>query len=164
MAKKAQPILDRARAEGLAGPTAGMSVPDGYFESFAERMSASLPARPELESAEVSEARRDPASFWSRVRPYVYMAAMFAGVWCMLQLFSMLAGHGSLQPIESNPVLAKALASDEFVMDYVYDDYESWDLLDDMMEEGSLDSDGRLFFDDASADSDLETPTYILPQ
>lgn len=164
MAKKAQPILDRARAQGLARPSAGMTVPDDYFESFAERMSAALPERPELESVAVAEARRDPAGFWNRVRPYVYMAAMFAGIWCMLQMFSALGGRGSLQPIDDNPVLAKALASDEFVMDYVYDDLESWELLDDMMEEGTLDADGRIFFDDTEADSNLSAPTYILPQ
>lgn len=49
----------------------GMTVPDGYFADFASRMEAAIPAnRPKIAEA--------PRSFWQQVRPYAYLAAMFA--------------------------------------------------------------------------------------
>ena len=72
-------ILDRAARKGLAVPSAGMSVPEGYFDSFAKNMEARLPYREEIENPQaVAEAER-PRTLWQKVRPYVYMAAMFAG-------------------------------------------------------------------------------------
>lgn len=137
-------ILDKAAKQGLAVPSAGMSVPDGYFENFAKEMEAKLPFREELENpAAVAEAER-PRTLWQKVRPYVYMAAMFAGVWCMLQIFTTLSAGHSLMPMSDNPVLAKALSSEEFMNDYIYDDLNSWEILDEMMEDGALDSDSAL--------------------
>ena len=65
----------------------GMTVPDGFFESFAERMASELPSRPE---AEVTPVASRPKTLWGSIRPYVYMAAMFAGIWCMLKMFTMM--------------------------------------------------------------------------
>ena len=56
---------------------------------------------------------------------------MFAGVWCMLQMFASLSGTASLPSMSDNPVLANALADEDFVMDYVYDDVNSWDIVDE---------------------------------
>ena len=44
----------------------GMTVPDGYFEDFAARMSAMLPERPEAEST-VRILERP--TLWTRIRP-----------------------------------------------------------------------------------------------
>ena len=165
MAENSKNILQQARERGLATPSAGMQVPEGYFDDFNARMAAMLPERPEIENAAVAEAQQRPATFWGRVRPYVYMAAMFAGVWCMLQLFASLSGTHKLQPIADNPVLAKALASDEFVMDYIYEDINTWDILDEMVEDGTLDIDYNFtpaFEPDSSGE--LLEGDYILPQ
>lgn len=159
MAKTNENILKKAREQGLARPSAGMTVPEGYFEDFAAEMAERLPFRPEVESPEaVAEAER-PRTLWQKVRPYVYMAAMFAGVWCMLQMFASLSGTTSLQPMSENPILASALADDDFVMDYIYDDVNSWDIVDEMMEDGSIDDTGfePVMMSDESTD-------YILPQ
>ena len=59
------------------GRSDGMTVPDGYFADFAERMAGQLPQRPELAAMNVVAP---PASLWGKLRPYVSMAAMFAGV------------------------------------------------------------------------------------
>lgn len=159
MAKQSNNILEQCSRAGLQKPSAGMSVPEGYFDSFCRRMDASLPERPELSEPQVAD---EPRTFWQRVRPYVYMAAMFAGVWCMVQMFGSLSSKGGLQPIEDNPVLADALSTDDFVFDYIYDDISSWELVDDMMDEGTIDSDfefeGLLAPDDESSPS-----THILP-
>lgn len=62
------------------GTTGGFKVPDNYFENFALEISEKLPeypAKPEVQ----------PLSTWQRLKPYVYMAAMFAGIWCMVNMY-----------------------------------------------------------------------------
>lgn len=110
----------------------GMTVPEGYFADFARRMEATLPERPELS---VSAERQVPRTLWQKVRPYTYMAAMFAGVWCMLKMFTMLTST-SLQPLETNPTMADAFSNDTFVNEYVIPDVNQWDLYDSIMNEG----------------------------
>lgn len=115
----------------------GMNVPEGYFDDFASRMTEMLPERPEL--SELMDgpgaAVMAPRSTWQRIRPYVYMAAMFAGVWCMLKLFTLLTSD-QLVPFESNPIVAEALSNDSFVNEYVVPDFNQWDLYDDLMNDG----------------------------
>ncbi len=161
MESEKQHILEKARKAGLARPSAGLEVSEGYFGAFADRLIARLPERAELEHPDDIEAEQVPRTFWQHVRPYVYMAAMFAGVWLMLQMFTMLTGTGRLQPIESNPMMAEALGNDIFVDQYVYDDIDSWDIVDEMVEDGSLDSTFEFVFDEEPA----EIPDdVILPQ
>ena len=152
-------ILEKARAEGLATPSAGMKVPDGYFASFAENMTAMLPDRLELMQENGIEA---PRTMWERFRPYVYMAAMFAGIWLMLQIFVSFNPGNSLAPIDENPVLAEALAGDDFVFDYVYTDLDERDLVDDMLDSEEIDS--SFEFDEIPfSESERSEQTYILP-
>ena len=110
-------ILEQARQAGLAKPSAGMTVPEGYFADFAERMSSQLPERPEAECVQAPPAVADK-SLWQKVRPYVYMAAMFAGIWLMLQMFAMLGGQNRIGDIGDSKVLAEAMGDDDFVFDY----------------------------------------------
>ena len=77
MANNNENILDKARTAGLARPQAGMSVPDGYFEAFADRMTSRLPERPELLVADTPSPQR---SFWTAVRPYVYSTIPSSGM------------------------------------------------------------------------------------
>lgn len=111
----------------------GMTVPDGFFADFAARMASSLPEN-DLERQKGAAFQPRPASWWTRVRPYAYMAAMFAGVWCMLKLFTIL----SSTPASSfdSPILADALRNDIFVNEYIIDDVNQWDIVDDLMEDG----------------------------
>lgn len=149
-------ILDRAARLGLKNSTAGMDVPEGYFEDFAARMAASLPDRAEAERPEQLSAAVK-SSFWRRVRPYVYMAAMFAGIWLMLQMFAMMGGMSSkLKPMEQNAVLAEALSNDDFMFDYLYDDYSTYELYDEVIDP---DEDYALFNNDGSA---LDVPEDVV--
>jgi len=107
--------------------SSGMTVPDGYFADFAARMERELPERKPV----ILEA---PRSTWQKLRPYVYLAAMFMGVWCMLQMFRMMAPPAS-DPM-SNPVLAEALDNTTFVNDYCMADMTDYDLLDELYSEG----------------------------
>lgn len=117
-------ILDRV------GRHSGMTVPDGYFREFAARMAASLPEQ-EWERSVVAPVRR---SVWQIIRPYVYMAAMFMGVWCMMHIFNHIRPSSGIS-IEDNPVLAEAVSNATFINDYILDDANSDELLDDVWNE-----------------------------
>lgn len=107
----------------------GMTVPEGYFADFQQRMEAMLPTNDEAEKPVVLEA---PRSFWQRVRPYVYMAAMFAGVWCMVKMFSLM-GTGNVDlSIENNEVLTSALSDEHFVYEYLRDEISDRELFEEM--------------------------------
>lgn len=113
----------------------GMTVPDGYFESFAAKMIHDLPKREEAEAP--GNILPPPQTLWNRVRPYVYLAAMFAGIWCMLKMFVLMSSPAdSNSNIDRNPILAEAIGSDYFINEYVIDDINQWDLLDEMIEDG----------------------------
>lgn len=71
--KKKENILD-----SIGGKT-GYKVPEGYFEQLSARITEQLPER-EIEKPEI-------VTTWQRLRPYLYMAAMFAGIWLMVQVF-----------------------------------------------------------------------------
>ncbi len=109
----------------------GMTVPDGYFRGFAERMASELPDK----QPAVVEM---PRSLWQKTRPYIYLAAMFAGIWCMLQMFAMMVGtgvSGAITP-DNNPVLADAIENDSFMDDYYYMAVDEYDLYDDLYAAG----------------------------
>lgn len=115
----------------------GMLTPEGYFEDFARRMEASLPVQPwETEMRDIREGRVMPAGFWQKVRPYVYLAAMFAGVWCMMNMFDMIRSSGDVTIPGNNAILAEAIADDSFISDYCMDGMEPDDLYNDLYEEG----------------------------
>lgn len=136
-----------------------MSVPDGFFDDFAARMEAILPERPEIEN---EQAPVPPSGLWQRVRPYVYMAAMFAGIWLMLQMFSMMRSTSDSNFIDNNPVLAQALESDDFVYDYIYSDMSSEELLDDIIEDFEQRPD--FVFENEFNDPADDAADYVLPK
>lgn len=110
----------------------GMTVPDGYFADFAARMAASLP-KTEFEESKDPGRIYIQRTLWQKVRPYVYMAAMFAGVWCMMKMFSLITSKSELEP---SPILAEALSNEIFVNDYIIDDMDDREIMDQMIEDG----------------------------
>ncbi len=134
----------------------GLTVPEGYFDDFATKMVNALPHRDEAESPDTIIL--PTPNLWTRIRPYVYMAAMFAGIWCMLKMFSLMASPGDeASHIDRNPILAEALRSDVFINDYVIDDVHQLDIIDDMIEDGF-----DLTMLDFDSDSDREV-SFIDP-
>lgn len=125
--KYSNSVLDRP------GHPDGMTVPEGYFEAFRRDMMASLPPN-ELEQAPV-RALQAPTR-WQRMRPFVYMAAMFAGIWCMMKMFSMMQNTVGDMQFDRSPVLTAALANEDFVSDYVLGDYGEDQLLEDLYADG----------------------------
>lgn len=61
------------------GGKSGFKVPENYFDNLSARITEQLPER-ELPKPEV-------VTTWQRIRPYLYMAAMFAGIYLMIQIF-----------------------------------------------------------------------------
>jgi len=54
-------------------------TPEGYFENFANGIMSQLP--------DVVLKNPTTVNLWQRVRPWVYMAAMFAGTALLIRLF-----------------------------------------------------------------------------
>lgn len=106
-----------------------MTVPEGFFESFAEQMAAKLPENPDAEHPVVLR----PKTTWQRLRPYVYLAAMFAGIWCMLKMFTLMTPAAGVDlSIDNNSVLTSALSDDHFIYDYINDDISSREVWEEM--------------------------------
>lgn len=113
----------------------GETVPEGYFDSFRSRMKLELPERRwEYEGESVDEAKGG-RKLWTKLRPYVYMAAMFAGVWLMMNMFTLFQPARSGE-IEDSPTLLAALANDGFVNEYIAPDVDEYELMDDLYESG----------------------------
>lgn len=74
MKKEESKILDKL------GKNPGFKVPGNYFNDFNAKLLESLP--------EVKITEEVKPTMWVRVRPFIYMAAMFAGVWLMMNIFS----------------------------------------------------------------------------
>lgn len=130
--KTHRPTLDTMGYEGKR--RAGMTVPEGYFDSFAERMMAQLPA----DEPKIVELPR--RGLWATVRPYVYMAAMFAGIWLMMNMFTWFgpvkapdAGVESAQALFAE--LVEIPQSESYMADYVAD-ASDYDFYDDLFDSG----------------------------
>ncbi|MDE5728376.1 MAG: hypothetical protein K2H83_05180 [Duncaniella sp.] len=123
-------ILDKASRND------GFTVPEGYFEDFAARMEARLP-RQEWEDAAEGKAAVVPRSWWQKVRPYVYMAAMFMGVWMMMHVFDLMRSSQGLG-VENSAILADAIDNEQFMGEYLASQglYEDDLLYDDLFNDG----------------------------
>lgn len=118
--------------------TDGRTVPEGYFDDFARRMMEKLP-----ESVPVIAAPK--RTVWQKIRPYVYMAAMFAGVYLMMNIFTLTTGiRNMVNPTDTSMMLAELVNTDmtsyvdeymETTSPYFYDDlYESgFEIPDDII-------------------------------
>lgn len=65
-------------------------VPENYFEQFAEKMMAQLPEK------EFAPPRK--VTMWEKVKPWVYMAAMFAGLFFTIQFITRNAQNSAIKP------------------------------------------------------------------
>ena len=98
------------------GKDPGFKVPENYFDDFNKRMTEMLP------DVEITPVDVKP-TMWQRVRPLVYLAAMFAGVWCMMQVFGYFTTSNNLNSVRA---VAEKLENDnsnvdEFIMSGVSD-------------------------------------------
>ncbi len=87
------------------GTDPGFRVPDGYFEELNLKIMETLPPYPEA-------PRKVDLSLWQKVKPYVYLAAMFAGIWLMMKVFHTVTTSESLNLDNPPAALAKVVASE----------------------------------------------------
>lgn len=109
------------------GKDPGFKVPENYFADFNERMSQMLP------DVEITPVDVKP-TMWQRVRPIIYLAAMFAGVWCMMQVFGQFTNRNTMDNIRA--VSEKLVDSDnaeEFIMSGSVSDYDILSYEDSVM-------------------------------
>lgn len=104
----------------------GFRVPDNYFNDFAEQMTKSLPERE-------FKVEASP-SLWLRVRPFIYMAAMFVGIWCMMKVFTTMRDNSTDSLL--NSTIADAFKNESFVDDYILtNNFNEYELLQEMYED-----------------------------
>ena len=101
------------------GKNLGFKVPENYFEDFNKRMTAMLP------DVEITPVDIKP-TMWQRVKPLAYLAAMFAGVWCMMSIFSHFSASGNMNSVGA---IAEKMAEDknnveDFIMSGAVSDYD----------------------------------------
>ena len=116
------------------GNDSGMKVPEGYFADFASRMAKELP---QLDFEKEQDNKILPRSRWQQVRPYIYLAAMFMGIWCMMKMFNLMQPSDTSLSIDNNMALISALNDDSFAEDFYYEEsINDYDILEDMYDEG----------------------------
>ena len=97
-------------------------VPDHYFEDFTKELMSKLPEKePLLPVAE--------PTLWQRVKPWVYMAAMFCGIMLSVRIFG---GEPQKEEFPITKAGAEMLTDDEWeimVRRTLIDDYEFYEYL-----------------------------------
>ena len=84
----------------ITDPQSGFRLPDGYFDALTQRVmdrlpsdEASLSAAPQSGSSSPKEAtpaalQPEEITLWQRVRPWIYLAALFAGAAFIIRVAS----------------------------------------------------------------------------
>lgn len=102
------------------GSDTGFRVPEGYFEELNKRILSELPPYKEA-------PKSVPLSMWQRVKPYVYLAAMFVGIWIMMKVFHNVSTSDRLNLDNPPAAIVQALESssfDEMMLFSTDSDYE----------------------------------------
>ncbi|MCH5229404.1 MAG: hypothetical protein J1F12_05350 [Muribaculaceae bacterium] len=91
------------------GKDSGMKVPENYFPDLQKNILNKLPEYPKV-------VRTVDHTRWQRIKPYVYLAAMFCGIWLMMKVF-----HTATQPMSMSLDNPPAALVDMIDSDYDYD-------------------------------------------
>lgn len=93
------------------------SVPEGYFE----QLSSDVMNKIEQEKIEETPV----ITLWQKLRPYIYMTAMFVGIYFSLRMFSGLAKEINIQKEETAEIF-----SEEELMLSMFDTYSLYEYLE----------------------------------
>lgn len=63
------------------------------------------------------------------------MAAMFAGIWCMLKMFTLMSTSSVDLSIDNNKILTEALSDDNFIYDHFIDEINQNEIFDEMYDD-----------------------------
>lgn len=93
----------------------GYKLPEGYFENITARVMERLPQQPEQETPTVT--------LWTKVRPILYMAAMFVGIALFLNIVKWSSDAIATVPQQALLVSPTEGSVDEFVLYSSMDEY-----------------------------------------
>ncbi len=111
----------------------GMTVPEGFFNALEEQVMARIDSLPAPAPVVIA-----PTTLWHRIRPYTYMAAMFAGIWLMLNMFTLFGGGAEAVTDQHTLADLTAPASNAYLADYIESSSATgdYDLYNDLYESG----------------------------
>lgn len=100
-------------------------VPEGYFDNFSKKLMNKLPEK------ELTPAPQENITVWQRIKPWVYMAAMFCGL--------MLSVRVVVGPPKQDTPIFTATETEQFSDEYIetildhsmMDDYTLYQYLTD---------------------------------
>ncbi len=97
------------------GVSTGYTAPEGFLTHIYGKVDSLKGEYPQVVPERVS--------IWLRVRPYLYLAAMFAGIWCMMKMFTMMTERADRISLDNPPaMIAKALQQPSVVEEMDYND------------------------------------------
>lgn len=104
-------------------------VPEGYFDEFPEKMMNLIPK-------ESDSPRTVDIGLWDRVKPWVYMAAMFVGLMFTARMFmGKYSQQAEQMPDDAESVYSISELPDEYIDPIVnqtmMDDYQLYEYLSD---------------------------------
>ena len=98
------------------------TVPENYFENFTQELMDKLPAKEAVVQTEAP-------TLWQRVKPWLYMAAMFCGIMLSVRIF---VGKPQQEEFPISHAEAEMLPEEEwenFMRRSFNDDYETYQFL-----------------------------------
>jgi len=114
----------------LVGKENPFKVPEDYFDDFTTQLMDKLPENPET-----IETR--PVTKWVKMKPYIYMAAMFIGAVLMVKAIHLVGGDRSAKSQKS--AISTELTQDKYIDETVdasrLDGYQLYSFLSEANEE-----------------------------
>ena len=98
------------------------TVPENYFENFTQELMDKLPAKEAVLQTEAP-------TLWQRIKPWLYMAAMFCGIMLSVRIF---VGNPQQEEFPISQAEAEMLPEEEwenFMRRSFNDDYETYQFL-----------------------------------
>lgn len=99
-------------------------VPDDYFASLDRRIMEELPSYPE-------KPRYAPQRGWQKFKPYIYLAAMFAGIWLMMKVFHNVSGMTDVNFDNPPQAVISMIDDNDYYPVYLESSYEPDFMLED---------------------------------
>lgn len=117
-------MKDEKELMARCGKKHPFKVPEGYFEQFHKQLMNSLPEPEALDTAPAP-----PISFMVRIKPWLYMAAMFVGTIFVVQ--SLMFVQETRFPTEETALNEEIYAdeADEFMSTSLYNEYTLYSYL-----------------------------------
>lgn len=103
------------------GKEPGFKVPENYFANFNSKLMDSLP--------EVKITEEEKPTLWVRLRPFIYMAAMFAGIWVMMNIFTRGQETAATEQ-QKNAQIRDGLLYEQNAEDFIdYEGFSEYDMI-----------------------------------